>query len=219
MNEKLIVFDWDGTLADSIEQIAACKKVLAFEYGLPAPSYELVKSVLGLEFSVALAKSFPTASQKQLDEIAIKFHAAMKRRSTSVKLFPHAKQTLKQLKQQGYLLAVATSKHREEFVEELTATGIEKYFEVTCCGNEYAGKPNPEMLFCIMEMLNVANTNVVMVGDTIFDAKFARNANVKFIGVSYGAHDRLKLMEFEPLAIIDCPEELQEVLQSSTLIT
>lgn len=75
---KLIVFDWDGTLVDSVSKIVACKTFLAKKFNLPIPSEKTIRKVLGMKFEEALSLCFPIAKSEILVEFAQAFHALMK---------------------------------------------------------------------------------------------------------------------------------------------
>ena len=59
--KRLIVFDWDGTIVDSVPDIISCKQSLALKHGLPIPAEKIIREVLGKPFNEAMATCFPTA--------------------------------------------------------------------------------------------------------------------------------------------------------------
>lgn len=200
---KLIVFDWDGTLADSVQKILACKRFLAQKYELAAPSELTVRAVLGLKFEVAMAVCFPGARPHTLSQMGEEFHALMKQTDYQADVFPHTKEMLLQLRAQSYRLAIATSKARSELESALIHTGLANFFDATVCSEEYKAKPDPTMLHHLMDLFNVQPDECLMLGDTTTDIQFAHHAGIKIVCVSFGAHTQAALNSLKPWAIID----------------
>lgn len=212
---KAVIFDWDGTLVDSVSTIYTCKKVLAKKYNLPVPSEAIAKEVQGMKFSVALARCFPSADNNLLSVLAKDFHELMQTDEYQSNLFPDVKAVMTHLKSNGYKLAVATSKARVELKRALRYTGLENVFDLTCCGEEYVNKPDPAMLLYIMEELNVKPNECIMVGDTVIDAIFAKNANIQIACTSLGAHSVEQLMRMAPIAIFDEWTKLITIIENA----
>jgi phosphoglycolate phosphatase len=209
---KLIVFDWDGTLADSVSQILACKQYLAKKYGLPLPNEKIVRQVLGMPFEQALANCFPAADTILLHQLGQEFHTLMQQDEYQAALFPQAKETLLRLKKQGIKLAAATSKDRRELDKALRYHQLCDIFDITCCGKEYQEKPQPAMLMYMMQALQVEPSECLMIGDTVTDLLFAANAGVKAVGVTFGAHMPLALQSLHPFALISAWSQLSNVI-------
>lgn len=209
---KLIVFDWDGTLADSVGKIIACKSFLANKYNLSPPCEETVRSVLGLKFENAMAICFPTASSNMLLALGKEFNTLMQQDAYQADRFPHVKQVLALLKEQNFILAIATSKARCELDKALLYTGLAGIFDATCCSEEYEGKPLPAMLHHLMRQYKVEPDECLMMGDTTIDIMFAQNAGVKTICVTFGAHSAEKLKAMHPLALIDNWLQLPQII-------
>lgn len=210
---KLLVFDWDGTIADSVGDIINCKHFLAKKYNLPLPSEETIKNVLGTKFEDAMQRCFPSASPHLLRKLSQEFHHLMQQGDYQTALFPNAKEILKELKQQNmFKFAIATSKDRQELNSAIEYNGLFDLFDVTCCGAEHQSKPNPSMLNYIMTKFNIKPHECIMVGDTVTDIQFAANAGIKTIVVTFGAHSVEKLQSMNPLALIDEWKQLPEII-------
>jgi phosphoglycolate phosphatase len=209
---KLIVFDWDGTLADSVSKITECKQFLANKYGLPVPSEDTVRHVLGKKFEEALSICFPYANTELLNKLGDEFHYLMRQKHYQAALFPHAKEILSTLKTRDLKLAIATAKDRSEFNNALLHNELAGIFDITCCAKEYPSKPNPTILHYLMETFNVTPDECLMIGDTTNDVLFATNANVKSICVTFGAHSKKMLQSLNPLAFIDEWKQFTEVI-------
>lgn len=200
---KLIVFDWDGTLADSVGKIIDCKKFLARKYNLPEPSEETIKNVLGTKFEHAFAICFPSISQEKLHELSKEFHALMQHDSYQATLFPNARKILELLKKRGVKIAIASAKNSDELSKAVIFNDLSGLLDVVCSSDKHQGKPFPEMLKYIMAQFKVRPEECLMIGDTTTDIIFGNNAGVKTIGVTFGAHDEEKLQTMKPYTLIN----------------
>ena len=115
---------------------------------------------------------------------------------------------LKQLKTDGYKLAVATGKTRAGLKEALKATETEDLFCITRCADETTSKPDPQMLYDIIEHTQVSKERSLMVGDSVFDLQMAQNAQISAIAVTCGAQAAELLQSFKPLLCLRQPTEL-----------
>jgi phosphoglycolate phosphatase len=210
---KLIVFDWDGTLADSVNKIIACKEFLARKYNLPVPSEKTIRNVLGIKFELAMATCFPTAPPDLLFKLGKEFNILMQEKAYQANLFPYAKEILHLLKEQKYKIAIATSKAKVELTTALAHNGLEDFFDAVCCSEEYDGKPVPTMLNHLMKVFKVQPEECLMLGDTSIDIMFAQNAGIKTVCVTFGAHSVEKLKAMNPLALIEDWRELPATLE------
>jgi phosphoglycolate phosphatase len=199
---KVVILDWDGTLADSIGKIIKCKQFLADKYKLPQPSDDTIKGVLGTEFKDAMAVCFPTAAKEILGKLGEEFHFIMRQPEYQATLFPNAQKELIALKNRGLKLAIATSKSKKEFTSAIIYNQLSNMFDLICCGNEYPGKPDPAMLYYIMKKCSVTPDECIMIGDSVFDMLFAANAGVKAVGVTFGAHSITMLQAMKPVALM-----------------
>jgi phosphoglycolate phosphatase len=209
---KLIVFDWDGTLANSVGKIIECKHFLAEKYNIPSPSEEVIKSVLGKKFEDAMSICFPTIPQNILTTLGREFHVLMQQDYFQASLFPNVKNVLRLLKEQGIKCAIATSKDRKELDRAIMYNQIIDMFDIACCGKEHQEKPDPAMLNYIMKKLYVRPNESMMIGDTTTDILFATNTGVQSIGVTFGAHPISLLQSLNPLALIDEWLELPKII-------
>lgn len=212
---RLIVFDWDGTLADSQARIVAAVQAAIHELGLPARDPQLIQSIIGLGMGDALEVLFPGQSAG-LEPRFVEYYRQhfWTREPDPASLFPGVAGTLTRLQERGYLLAVATGKSRVGLARELEATGIGAIFLGTRCADESGSKPHPQMLEELMQELDCVPDETVMVGDTEYDLMMARNAGVDAVGVSYGAHPRERLLQCAPLVLLDSIAELLTWLES-----
>jgi phosphoglycolate phosphatase len=199
---RLIIFDWDGTLMDSAARIVNCFVAAAHEVGLEPPADTAIRHIIGLGLEEAVVALFPTADPAQRRAAVDSYREHfIHRDTTGMTFFPGVESGLACLRQQGYLLAVATGKTRRGLQRALDETGAGRFFTATRCVDEALSKPHPQMLLDLLAMTGTGPADALMVGDTEYDMEMARNADVAGLAVSYGVHTREQLMRHEPL---DC---------------
>ncbi|MEI6145777.1 MAG: HAD family hydrolase [Methylococcales bacterium] len=205
----LIIFDWDGTLINSIDWIAHCLQQAAIDCNLPIPEVQEAKNVIGLSINKAMHSLFPEVDEQTLNQLISSYSQNYFSRTMSRDdLFPGVYDMLIHLKDQGYQLAVATGKTRAGLTEALEATGTEHLFCTTRCADETASKPDPLMLHEIISHTQTAKERALMVGDSIHDLRMAVNASISSIAVSCGANSASSLQAYQPLLCLEQPTEL-----------
>lgn len=210
---KLLVFDWDGTLADSLNHIVNAMQHASRALELEQRSREQIRDIIGLGMHEALARLYPELSASGTARLVDRYREYyLGTPVPAISLYPDAEQTLEHLHKAGYLLAVATGKSRHGLHRALQETGIERLFHASCCADEAFSKPHPQMLEQIMGELGVVPRDTLMIGDTEYDLQMATNAGASAIAVLYGAHEHRRLLKHDPLACIHGLKELPEWL-------
>ncbi|MEY3807154.1 MAG: hypothetical protein RI893_130 [Pseudomonadota bacterium] len=210
----LIIFDWDGTLIDSIDWIVSCLQIAAEQCGCLIPKHQAARNVIGLSITKACSTLFPTADQATLLRLANCYQQAYSSKQLSKEdLFPGVYEMLVELKSSGYQLAVATGKTRVGLQQALQATVTEALFDITRCADETASKPDPLMLHQIIRETDVGYERSLMVGDTSHDLQMALNAQISSIAVSCGAHPEDILQQYHPLLCLSQPAELLKIIR------
>nr|WP_276570262.1 HAD-IA family hydrolase [Thiocystis minor] len=214
----MIVFDWDGTLMDSEARIVSCLQAAFAELGLPKPSRDAARDIIGLGLEEAMDQLWPTANAILRGALVIEYrrHFLVTNQTPSI-LFPEARETLDWIAEQGYRLAVATGKSRRGLDQSLIETGLEGFFHATRCADETFSKPNPQMLFELMDELGARPAETLMIGDTEYDMQMARNAGAEALAVSFGVHSSDRLLAHSPLACLDSLGSIPEWLTSRGL--
>lgn len=212
MRYKLAIFDWDGTIMDSIARIVAAMQCAAQEFSLPSPETKAIKSIIGLSLPLAVERLFP-----QHPELHHALVDAYKRQyklehQPSTPLFEGVSEVLETLKARGYVLAVATGKGRPGLDRLLAETGLSSFFTVTKSSDDALSKPSPDMLAQILAATQVKADNAVMIGDTTIDLQMAQGINMPAIGVTFGVCTAAELTPFNPVAVVDSFTELLSVL-------
>jgi phosphoglycolate phosphatase len=208
----MIIFDWDGTLCDSVGHIVRGVQSAAQEMALPVPSDEAAANIIGLGLPQAMAVLFPDVPEpRRLELIEGYSRHYIANEEDPPALFPGALETLEMLKSNGREVAVATGKSRRGLDRILDKLGLTGFFHATRCADETRSKPDPLMIQQIIVERGVAPGQVVMVGDTEYDLEMATNAGVASVGVSFGVHSVERLEAHRPVAIVDTLPQLLDL--------
>jgi len=210
---QLIIFDWDGTLMDSINRIVSSMQAAAEYCSITVPTVEEVRDIIGLSLPKALETLFPNITESETKILIEQYkHQFIKINTTPAHLFTDTLVLLNTLTEHGKILAVATGKGRDglQSVFKQTQTGC--FFKASRCADEANSKPSPEMLLSLLNELDILAEHALMVGDSIYDLQMAQAAGIDCIGVTFGVHDRGKLNSYKPKAIVDSLTELQKLL-------
>ncbi|MEC4749462.1 HAD-IA family hydrolase [Methylomicrobium sp. Wu6] len=209
----LLIFDWDGTLMDSIGWIVHCMQTAAGQLGCPIPTPEAAKDVIGLSIIRAMDTLFPDAGPELREQLVRRYSQEYASRHLGPDdLFAGVREMLEELNGAGYRLAVATGKTRAGLQKALQATGTEELFCITRAADETASKPDPLMLLEIISQVDVAPERALMIGDSIHDLQMAQNAQISAIGVCCGAHSEEILQQYRPLLCLQQPAELLTII-------
>jgi len=210
----LLVFDWDGTLLDSIGAIVNAVKASCRDLGQPEPSDKQARQVIGLGLVDVLSHSVPGLSEDQFPQMVERYRFHYLSNDHELNLFEGATELIAKLHSEGFLLAVATGKSRNGLNRALMHCGLGHYFSATRCADECFSKPHPQMLEELMDEFSVPPERTLMIGDTTHDLQMAINAGTSGLAVTYGAHSADALDSLKPLARLDSISELTEWLDT-----
>jgi len=205
MSYRLIIFDWDGTLIDSEAHIVSCFQKAAQDLKLRPLSHAVVRNIIGLGLIEACAALLPELDISDRNAVVDRYRHHYFQGSVPApsSLFPGVEETLQQLHENGYLLAVATGKSRRGLDRGLQETNLGRFFHTTRCADETRSKPNPQMLQEILEELDILPGHAVMIGDTEYDMEMAHTIAMARIAVTYGVHEEERLRRWDPLTCLD----------------
>ena len=205
----LLVFDWDGTLINSMDKIVSCMQLTIDELGFPDRSDQEIKSIIGLSLPVAAQVLFPDVTDQDVEALRLSYkkHFAVAEQ-TPCNLYEGVEEGLSVLREQGHQLAVATGKSRQGLDAVLKGLGWQDFFDATRCADEAKSKPDPLMLTQLQAEFSVSAADMMMVGDTDFDLKMADLAGVDKVAVTYGAHPVERLRRQRPDLLIDRFQQL-----------
>lgn len=206
---KLIVFDWDGTLQDSTDRIVDSMRASARDVGLTVPNEQAVKDIIGLGLTEALEQLFGSRLEVDYDRIVAAYrHHYLNASTVPAEMFAGAAQMLGRLRDDDYVLAVATGKARRGLDRIFDETGFRDYFATSRCADEAQSKPHPQMLIQIMAEVGVTPQETLMVGDTEHDMKMANACGVGPVAVSFGAQPLTRLRPHNPVTCIESLDQL-----------
>lgn len=216
----LLVFDWDGTLVDSIGKIVNSLQHASRE-GIGAEiSEQHARSVIGLGLDEAVSALHPELDKQQHAEDLLRIADAYRQHyiydnDIPAPMFDGVANMLNKLREEGYTLAVATGKSRKGLDHTLKEHDMVDMFSITRTPTEARSKPDPLMLNEIIHETGFSATQTLMIGDSEHDLSMAKNANVASIAVTHGVHNRDTLEKLEPLACFDHITALHPYLQES----
>jgi phosphoglycolate phosphatase len=213
----LLVFDWDGTLVDSIERIVSSLQFASKQVVDINISESQARNVIGLGLMEAIEKLHPELDSQQHSESLTKIAETYRQHylydnQVPAPLFTGVNELLDDLRENGYTLAISTGKSRIGLEKSINEHLLSDYFATTKCAGENKSKPDPEMLHEILSELNFSADQTVMIGDSEHDMKMANNANIPCIGITHGVHDAVTLKKHKPLTCLDNITALSDFL-------
>ena len=211
----LLIFDWDGTLMNSIDQIVDCLEAAADDAGAPKLAVNTLRNIIGLGLREAMDTLYPEQDDAVIDKLVERYRyhfVEMKRGSAS--LFPGVEMMLENLRERGFQLAVATGKARVGLKRVFNETGYDRYFQASRCADETESKPDPKMVHELIAELEANPRRTLVIGDTRYDMHMAENAGVDGLAVSYGVHDCEQLRAHTPVACVNSVAELHAWLDT-----
>ena len=191
MRYKVVIFDMDGTLVNSSITIANAINYVRKNLGFaPMDKEHILRLVNDHTINPAQtfyhAKAFDADHERWFSEYYTKNH------ESELVLYKGIKELLIALKEQGKKLAVATNAYRGSTIESLTHLGIYDLFDsIACYDDVLQGKPHPDMLFKVLDELNVSEKDAIFIGDGPRDEMAAKAANIDYIIVDWGFTDYL----------------------------
>ncbi len=208
----LYIFDLDGTLIDSLDDLTTAMNVTLTRYGYPPVDRETVRRGIGNGAKNLVHKTFTTVSQQDPAELVSLVETALpeyraeyaKHWIEKTVFYPGMREWIETLKQQGKQLAVLTNKPEDLAVRILNALGAANFF--TCIlGHESAGflKPDPAGVTRILEITGVSADRTILIGDSSVDIHTARNAGIASCGITGGIGDDEELRELCPDYLIE----------------
>ncbi|MCK5263149.1 MAG: HAD-IA family hydrolase [Gammaproteobacteria bacterium] len=213
---SLLVFDWDGTLIDSIEQITTSLQAASKIIHNEEVTEEAARSVIGLGLEEAIERLHPEKEKSLIKKMADAYrHHYFNENNVPAPLFEGVTEMLDELKNADFILAIATGKSRAGLDHSIAEHDVGHYFSTTRCAGEYRSKPHPEMLLGILNDTQIKPEQALMIGDSEHDLMMANNAGVNSIAVTHGVHTADKLMAYKPLLCLDRVSDLSTFLSNN----
>ena len=202
--KKVILFDFDGTLADTFDALVKITNHLSGEYGYPPVHQSEVHQLQNLSSWQIIKRS--GLSIFQLPFLIQRVRSELQQQLEPIHLFPEIKQTLFRLKKQGYLLYVLTSNSRENVTTVLINHHVIGLFSGVYSSSNLFGKHRK--IRDILKQEKIQHDQAIYVGDETRDIVAAKKAKIKVISVTWGFNDSEVLSQYHPDALVNHPQEL-----------
>lgn len=214
--KKLVIFDLDGTLLNTIADLALSTNYALNKLGYPTHEVEAYNFMVGNGINKLFERALPEGEKTEENVLRIRkefvpfydMHNADESRP-----YPGIPELLSRLQDAGIQVAVASNKY-----QAATQKLIAHYFptiKFTAVFGQRDGvnvKPDPTIVFDILKIANIEKNDVLYVGDSGVDMQTAANAGVTACGVTWGFRPRAELEEFNPAYIVDSAKEIECLL-------
>lgn len=214
--KKLVIFDLDGTLLNSIADLAVAVNQALEKCGYPTHPEDAYRFMVGDGVMKLFERALPEGEKSEENVLRIRGHFMPFYEVHNADLsrpYDGILELLAKLKEQGVMMAVASNKYHAATLKLVAHYFHDTPFELVLGNREGVPvKPNPQIVEEILAHTGVAKSDVLYVGDTNVDMKTAINAEVDCIGVAWGFRPKVELAAHNPLAIIDKPHELLQYL-------
>ena len=212
MPKKAVIFDLDGTLLNTYEDLANAVNFALEQNGLPTHPAEKYKIFAGNGTDMMITRALPEADRndEMLDKVRkLYFEYYNAHSGECTKPYDGIVDMLSELKSRGFKLAVVSNK-----IDFMTRAVVKEYFGDTvfdfvtgqCDG--IIPKPDPSMVYKVMEQFGVTADECIFVGDSGVDAETGKNANMFTVGVLWGFRDKKELLECGASTVIPKADEL-----------
>ncbi|MDD5477424.1 MAG: HAD family hydrolase [Candidatus Omnitrophica bacterium] len=213
-NIKLIIFDLDGTLVDAYAAINSSFNYVLARLGLKPQRADTIRRSVGWGDLNLLKPYVPERDLKRALGLYRKHHKHSLLKQAH--LYPYAGSLLRQLKAEGYKLAVASNRPTEFSLILLRHLRLIDLFDYVLCADKLKyGKPNPEILNKIIKRFPFKKSQVLYVGDMAIDAQAGRRAKVKTIIVTGGSSSNLEIKREKPFRVIPSIGKVAGILKRS----
>ncbi|NOZ54045.1 MAG: phosphoglycolate phosphatase [Gammaproteobacteria bacterium] len=214
-NPKMVLIDVDGTLVDSVPDLAYCVDEMMKQLGMPIHGEANVRNWVGNGVDRLISRALLGQLEGEPDAALFKkaqpIYMALYAANVSVRsrLYTGVHEGLGYLKQQGYKLGCVTNKVEQFTIPLLKNLGIYNNFSIVICGDTLARKkPDPMPLLHAANYFKVSPEQSLMIGDSVSDVKAARAAGFQIVCMSYGYNHGEDIRRYHPDIVIDSMAEL-----------
>lgn len=214
--KKIIIFDLDGTLLDTIADLATATNQALSLFGYPIHETDAYRFFVGNGINKLFERALPEGarSEENIQKIRSEFIPFYNLHNADLsRPYPGIPALLNTLQEKGMKIAVASNKY-----QEATRKLVHQFFpdinfiEVLGQREGVPSKPHPQVVFEIMEKAGVNASETVYVGDSCVDMQIGKNAGVTTIGVSWGFRPRTELESYQPDFIADRAADILQFL-------
>ncbi|HEY9055762.1 MAG TPA: HAD-IA family hydrolase [Aurantimonas sp.] len=216
---RAVLFDCDGTIADSCGLICDIMRRVFAEHGLPEPADAETRGIIGLSLDVAIGRLHPAAEPPLLAAMVEGYRRTFRvsRADAAFRetLFPGMKALVDRLAaRDDVLLAMVTGKSRRGVAAICEAHGMETTFHAVRTADDCPSKPHPAMVEeCCLEF-GLDPSQALVVGDSVFDIEMAKTAGASALGVAWGTHEAAPLLASGAYAVAETVEELEALIDA-----
>ena len=213
---KNLIFDFDGTLADTQEGILATERAMLRRMGLPEPAREQMCSAIGLPLPESLRRGCGIPTERVDEAVRLYRELFFDYAPQHIIIFDGVKETLAECARRGLRMAIATSRSSNSLDVILATHGIDDYFPHRVTADRgIQAKPAPDMVLHLLDEMGIRAGETLIVGDTTFDLEMGQGAGCRTAGVTYGNHSREMLATVRPDWIIDRFTDLLPILNQA----
>ena len=217
MKPKLIIFDFDGTLGDTRQNIIVTMQRTMQRVGLPVKSDRECASTIGLTLEDSFKVMYPDMSIEMAEQCVDAYRETFMESVEELipELFPGVSDTLARLDAMGIKMSIASSRQSQSLLLFLERMGVAQYFPyVLGSDNVVKHKPDPEPVLKTLRELDYSPSDVIVVGDMPVDVAMAHGADVRAIAVTFGNATREELIESKADYIIDDFTKILEIVET-----
>lgn len=218
MKKKIVIFDLDGTLINTLEDLKNSTNYALSCLNYPTKTIDEICQFVGNGVAKLIERAIPDGKdnpdfQQCLETFKNHYSKNMYNKTAPYNKIP---QMLKTLKQKGYITAVVSNKF-DMAVKELCSKYFPDLIDFAAGENEACGirkKPAPDTVLKVLEKFNLTNNEAIYVGDSDVDIMTAKNSRMPCISVTWGFRNREFLIKHDAEIIIDSPDEIIDILEN-----
>lgn len=209
---RLVVFDWEGTLGDTLGQILNNVAVEARRLNFGELNEQLARQSVELGLVKAMKIVFPHLTLRQHQELLQAVQQSLVSRHADVYLIPGARLIIERLVQAGIDVAIATNKGQQSLQRALQLSGLDEWIKITRSAGQTPPKPCPQMLEEILNEFMLSPDEAIMVGDSVTDVEMAKLIGMDAVGVDFYHQQREALTAAGALCVFDDFQLLAEYM-------
>lgn len=210
---RLVVFDWEGTLADTLGQIFNSIALEAQRLNLGVFDEHIARQSVEFGLAKTIKIIYPHLNALQQEQLLLAVHQALQSRTSEVFLMPGAKEIVHCIHRNGIDLAIASNKGHQSLQRALQVSQLDQLFTITRSADQAPAKPCPQMLEEILTELKLVPSEAIMVGDSISDIEMAQNLGVDVVAMDFYHQQEAQLRATGALDVFDNFNQLAAYLQ------
>lgn len=216
MNKKIVIFDLDGTLLNTLQDLTDSVNYVLNEFNYPPKSIDEIREFVGNGVNKLFERAIPHGQKNINFETCVKLFKFHYGKNMFNKTCPYSGiiEMLKKIKSKNCTIAVVSNKF-DKAVKELCKIYFENLVDIACGENENSGirkKPHPDIILNILNKYNYKLNEAIYVGDSEVDIQTAKNSKIDCISVSWGFKSEDFLLKNGAKIIINSPEDIFKFL-------